>query len=304
MKKIYPYVYLVVASILIGAIGTFVKLIGTDIHFTTMVFYRMLLALIFSLMFVPFLDKETFKKPSKRKLKLYFITGLLASITFTLFMAANLYAPVQNVILITNFAPFFILIWAYLFLNEKITKTKIITLLIAIIGISILNPFRFGENTLGNFLALTQSLFYSFLIISMRKMDISSSIGSIIWFFFFSTIIMLPFPFIFGWGNLTTINLLYILFLGAISTGLAYIFHNLALEKVGAEISSIIMMIVMPLAAISIAYFTIGESLNTRVLIGGGLLIVAGIYLQAHNKKLKSALKETYRTIERHIGFS
>jgi len=303
MRKILPYFYLVLAAIFTGAIGTFVKLLGNDVHFMTIVFYRMLLAFIFVLIVVPFMDKKAFKVTVK-DVRDYFFVGVIAAITFSLFVVANVYAPVQNVVLITSFAPFFVLIWAYFFLKESITKTKIVTLLIAIVGLVILNPFQFGANSIGNFIALGQALFYSFLIVGMREINRDHGIGAVIWFFFFSTLVLLPFPFIFGWGDLSGLNLWYILILGIASTGIAYLFHNMGLQKIGAEISAIVIMIIMPLSAITIAYFVIGEALDLRVLIGGGILIFAGIYLQLHNKKLKKAVKEFVEDVVDLVRFS
>ena len=124
----------------------------------------------------------------------------------------------------------------------------------------------------------------------MRRENKEHTIGAVVWFFFFSTILLLPFPFIFGWGNLSGNIIWYVLGLGVLSTGFAYLFHNLALENIGAEVSSIFVMIVMPLSGILLAFFILEEGLNTRVIIGGIILIAAGIYLQAHNKRFKGAV--------------
>ena len=287
-----PYIYIILTGILTGAIGIFVKLIGSEIHFMTLVFYRMILGFLFVLAVVPFIDKNAFKV-KRKDLKNYFIVGILFASTLSLFVVANLFAPVQNVVLITNFSPFLVLILAYFFLKEKITRTKIITLIIGVVGIIIINPFKIGENTLGNYLALTQMVFYSFLVVRMRKEGKEHSIGAIIWFFLFATLLLLPFPFIFGWGNLSEVIWL-VLGLGIFSTGFAYLFHNLALEKIGAEISSIFIMLTMPLSGILLAFFILGEELNLRIIIGGIILIAAGVYLQAHNKKVKRAFSKIF----------
>lgn len=71
-------------------------------------------------------------------------------------------------------------------------------------------------------------------------------------------------------------------------------FHNLALEKIEAEISSIFIMLTMPLSGILLAFFVLGEELNLRIISGGIILITAGIYLQAHNKKIKKAIRKIF----------
>ena len=172
------YIYLILAGIFVGLIGIFVKLIGSDVHFMTLAFYRMLLALIFIIIVVPFMDKKWYKI-KKEDVSNYFIISFLMVVTFSLFILANSFAPVQNVVLITNFAPFLVLIGAYFVLKEKITRTKIITLIIAIAGIIIINPFKAGENQLGNLIAFVQAISYSLLIIWMRKEGKDHKIGSV-----------------------------------------------------------------------------------------------------------------------------
>ena len=127
----------------------------------------------------------------------------------------------------------------------------------------------------------------------MRKENQEHKIGSVIWFLLFASILLLPFPFIYGFGNLSGVTFWYVLGLGILSTGIAYLFQNLALQKVGAEISSIIIMIVMPLSAIILASFILHEVLNYHVLVGGFILIISGIYLQAHDKKIRKVVRSS-----------
>jgi drug/metabolite transporter (DMT)-like permease len=287
------YLYVIFSGFFVGIIGVFVKLIGDNVHFTTLVFYRMLIALVFVLIFVPFMDKS-FTKVKKRDLFHYFIVGVLLTVTLTLFTVANLFAPVQNVVLITNFAPFLVLILGAFFLREGITKEKVITLIIAFAGIVIINPLQFGENTFGNFLALLQAFFFAILIVVMRKENRVHSISSIIWIFFFATLVLLPFPFIYGFGEFQGNVLWYVIALGVLSTGIAYLLQSLALEKLRADVSSIIIMITMPLSGIIFAFLVLSESLNLRVIAGGVILIVAGIYFQFSNKGFKRAVKTAF----------
>ena len=287
---------MILSGILAGAIGVFVKLIDNKIPIMSLVFYRMFLALIFLLIFVPTLDKKWYKV-KKKDLMHYFIAGLLLAVTLSLFTVANLFAPVQNVVLITNFAPFLVLIWASLFLKEKITKIKVVTLLIAVVGIVILNPFRAGEQMLGNTLALIQAFSYSIMLVWFRRENTEHKIGAVIWFFFFSALLLLPFFLYFGLGDLSGNVIWYVLFLGILSTGLAYLLQNIAFEDMEAEVSSIVIMISMPLTGVLLAMIVLGEMLNLRVIVGGAILIIAGVYLQYHSKRVRASIRKIF-----HLG--
>lgn len=145
--------YLGFGTALLAAIGTLVKLIGNSIHPFTLMFYRVALAFLFLLVVVPFLDKNAFKL-NKRDARNYFLVGFLWTVSATMFVSANLFAPVQNVTLIHSIYPFFVFIFASILLREKVTKTKVFTAIIAFIGLAIINPFQTGGYEIGNLLSL------------------------------------------------------------------------------------------------------------------------------------------------------
>jgi drug/metabolite transporter (DMT)-like permease len=122
----------------------------------------------------------------------------------------------------------------------------------------------------------------------MRKEDIDHDIGDVFWFFLFATLLLLPFPFIYGFGDVGAV-LPWILGLGALSTGLGYLFYNLALEKIEAEIASIVEMIGVPIISVLLAVIIINEDLSAQIIIGGLVLVISGVYLELHNKELNKS---------------
>ncbi len=276
---------MILAALCLATIGVLVKLIGDNVPVMSLNFLRIFIGFIALIIIVPFIDKKWYKI-TKKDAKEFFLIGVVYAIALSLYTAANVFASIQNAVLINYSYPFFVLLFGYFLLKEKVTNTKIITLIIAFIGLAIINPFRFGEDNFGNILALAGALFYALLIVEMRKEDKHHGIGDVIWFLLFASVIMLPFPIMQGLGNISQVWI-YVVLLGFVSTGLAYIFYNLALEKIEAEIGSIIATIITPLVSIILAVLIIGEQLSIRAIIGGGLLILSGLYLEAHNKQLK-----------------
>jgi drug/metabolite transporter (DMT)-like permease len=180
----------------------------------------------------------------------------------------------------------FVLVFAYFILKEKITKHKVITILVTITGLAIINPFQKGDFLLGSILTLVAALVYGLLIVLMRLEDKFETIGAVVWFLFFATLFSVPLPFIFGLGSPTFLEWSYVLGLGVISTGLAYLLINLALETLEAEIVSLLSTTLMPLVAIVLSVILFKETLNLRILIGGTILILAGVYIQVRSKLL------------------
>ncbi len=280
------YLFIVLSAIGSAGIGLFTKLIGSDVPVLTLVFLRFLIATIILSFLAPLLDKNTFQIKKSDVLD-YLIIAALFVINFTLFLAANLLAPIQNVVLINSAYVFILFLLAYFFLGEKITKTKIFTSLLAIVGLIVINPFQTGEFLWGNILAFVSAITFAILMVRLRIADKTHGIGDVFWFFLFATMFSLPFPFIFGFGSIGS-AWFWVLGLGVISTALNYFFFNLALEEIEAEIVSLISLIVVPLTAIILAYIFLNESLNLSTIIGGFILIMAGAYFQLHKKRINS----------------
>ncbi len=282
---------MVLAAICLSAIGVLVKLIGNEVPTMSLNFLRIFIAFLFLLIItlIPQVNPK-YKSIPKRKIKKYFLIGVVYAIALSLHTTSNLFTTVQNAVLLHYLYPFFVLPFAYLLLKENITKTKIITLIIAIIGLIIINPISFNSSRFGNLLALLSAIFYAILITEMRAEDKEHHSASIVWFVFFASIVLLPFAIIDGFGNWLVVWPL-ILILGIFSTGLAYLFYTIALEDIEAESASIITMIITPLISIILAVLIINELIDLQTIIGGIILIIAGIYLETHSKKIKKEEK-------------
>ena len=281
MKKFLP---IVLAGFLFGLIGISVKLINNEINPFTLNFFRFLTAFIILLILSPLIDSGSLKL-NKKNVKPSMIIGLMFAVTTTLFVYSLSKTTISNAVLLQSVQPFFIMFIAYFSLKEKITKTKIVTLLIALIGIYIINPLTTG-NLVGNIAALISGLSFSVLTAYMRYEDKKLHHTSTLWYMFFAALFMLPFPILFGIGELTN-NIYYILMLGGLGTGLAYFFYNMSLEKIEAEVASLFTMILLPLSSIILGVLIIKEQLFINTIIGGSILLVSGIYLEIHIKKVR-----------------
>ncbi|AOU96625.1 hypothetical protein BI364_00040 [Acidihalobacter yilgarnensis] len=74
---------------------------------------------------------------------------------------------------------------------------------------------------------------------------------------------------ILDWANLA--------YLGIAGTALGFVWYYQGIKKIGATRASIFINIV-PISAIALAHFMLGESIDGSLLVGGGL-VIAGVYL-------------------------
>ena len=287
-------------AICLSIIGLFIKLIDNNVHYMTVNFLRIFIGFLFLLIIVPKIDKNTFKL-KKSDLKSYAFIGFLFAVSLSLYTTSLFFTNIQSAVMINYSYPIYMLFFGYIILGEKINNIKIITLILALIGLFIINPISDIGNMTGNLLAVGGSICYALLIVFMRKEDKNHSIGSVVWFLGFASLFTLPFAISFGFDGIGK-SIYYILGLGILSTGLAYLLYNLSLEEIEAEIAGVIAMIITPLVSIILAYTIINEQLNIRTITGGIFLVIAGLYLNLGEKlsiliknKLKIILSKTFK---------
>ncbi|MBI2110029.1 DMT family transporter [Candidatus Woesearchaeota archaeon] len=283
MKK---YIYPIITGISFGLIGVLIRLINNEVPIMTVISLRTIIGFLFFLLVIPRIDKN-YLKITKKDIFNFAIIGVLLAFSMTLFQRAFLSAPVSNVEFLFSIDVIIIGALSFIFLREKITAREVITVIIAMIGIYVMNPF-YGSYVEGNLLAIMSAVFFSIVIVYMRYIDKTHSISTIFWIFMFSALALSPFPFIYGLGNISEVWY-YILTLGILCTGIAYLSMTYALEKLKAEDVSITLIIFEPLTAVILSIFLLAEFPEKTILIGGLLLLLAAVVFETRNKELQKA---------------
>ncbi len=275
---------IVIAGILTGLIGALVKIIVKEVNIMTLSFLRMSIATIFTGLLILIYNKNLFKI-EKGELFHYVRIGLLMAITFSLYVSALKYAPVNNVALITSLNIIIVALIAWIFLKEKLTSNQKIAIPLALVGLIILNPLSAGK-AIGNMLAMIQVIFYSLFIVFLRKEEKHTKIGSVFYFFLFATIFLIPFPIIYGIGNVQNV-IFPLLILGIFSTSLTYLLLSYGLKGVSSETGALLVTVLFPTSSIVFAYLIIREIPDIRAYVGGFLLIIAAIIAISKQRVIK-----------------
>ncbi len=263
----------IIAGILLGLIGIWIKLINKNIPIMTINWTRLTIAFLFFLLFLaPFYRKKIKKF---KDIKGAILVGFLMAVAFSLFSAANFYAPSTNVALITSLYAVITPIFAWFILKEKLSTKKIAAIVIALTGLVIINPLK-TQYLIGTIISLIHPFIFSLFLVYLRKKEKGQDIASMFWFFLFAAIFLIPFPFIYGLGNINE-SIIYILLLGVLSTAVPYILLAYGLEKVPAPQASIIILVTLPLSAITFSYLIFRDIASSTIYFGGALLLIAGV---------------------------
>lgn len=191
------------------------------------------------------------------------------------FIMANKMTTAANAIVLQFTLPIYIMLLAWIFLKKKPDKVSVISGMISLVGIMF---FFFESLSLGgmagNVLALTSGFFYAivFLIKQIPDSDFeSSAIISFVLNF------VIGIPFILQETDGGIMNLSTGVLQGVVQIGLAYIFLNMALDKVPPVGASLISMIEPILNPILVAIFY-GEKIGKISFVGAIIVLASALF--------------------------
>ena len=183
--------YITISAISFSVMALFVKLSG-DIPSIEKTFFRNLVSLIVAFILIVFHKESFFGKKENQKYL------LARSILGTLGIVANFYA-IDNLVLsdstmLNKLSPFFVIIFSYLFLKEKIKPTQVIALIIAFIGTLFIIKPGFSSNIMPSLIGLSSAVFAGSAYTFVRFLGGREKYYTIVFYFSFVSIVsLLPF---------------------------------------------------------------------------------------------------------------
>ena len=212
-----------------------------------------------------------------------FFGGLILSFGFCGYVFAMYNTTVANTNFIIQTQTIFLAIFGYFFLKEKISKTTLISIILAISGILLMvgNTLSPGQ-TIGNLAAFSMPISFAVLILIVRKYPNVDMVPS--------QFIAGIFALIIGYLMSGKINISYYdIFLGFLAgffqLGFGFIFITIGAQRTPSAMVGIIMLteaIFGPLWA----WLFINEEPPTIVITGGTIVIIAVLLQFLHQYKL------------------
>lgn len=196
-----------------------------------------------------------------------------------MYLTATKYASAGLVALLLYLYPFFVAILSVLFLNQKITRIKVLALILALIGTAFtVDPN--GGQLIGILMAIAAALIYSiYIIVGTNVMKhvsaiqsstiIFASAGVVFGVLAFTNGIQLP-QSNFGWYAIAGIVM--------ISTIIPVVLFLAGLERIG-PINAAMLSTLEPVVTVLLAMWLFGDKLQPTVLLGGGMILTSVILL-------------------------
>ncbi|MCK7589687.1 DMT family transporter [Subsaxibacter sp. CAU 1640] len=292
-KRLFAILAVFTVQVLYGLNFTFAKVLMNDhsVPPFALVILRVVGATILFWAVSVFLPQEKIEKKDFLKFFVAAIFGVV--INMLLFLKGlELTTPINASVIITT-TPIIILILSSFFLNEKITKLKIVGVLLGFSGGILLTLLgtsdRVGDNLpLGNLLIFINVIAYSIYIILIKKLTNKYHPFTFIkWLFLFGSIMVIPFGYSdlisIEWTDFTSDAWFAVVFVVVGATFGTYLLNPLALRQLKASTIGIFIYL-QPVIA-GIFAIIMGADTIEFVKIAAMLLIFAGVFLVSKRPK-------------------
>ncbi|WP_416770196.1 DMT family transporter [Pseudomonas sp. RHF3.3-3] len=269
---------LVTGSALLGVAPVIVKALPFDAEVSA--FYRVLLAIPFMLLICALQPVQLLRLPRNWN---FYGLALLATLFFTADLAVMHLAirrtDVAVATLLTNCAPFFVVLMGLLGIIDKPRKIEILFLLLAIGGMYVLcimgKPVT--RNYAGEGIALLAAFFYAGYIVSIKKLREYDCTPALLMLLITASCSLLLFPtFILSGAPIPHDSSTWLLLLALVLCGqvVGQLLVTLALKKLSASFSSLVLLL-QPVIATILSWSLLGEVLTAIQLSGMTIILLA-----------------------------
>ena len=255
------------------------KYLADEVHIFEIVFLRCALVVV---ILSPFLFKQGKKSLFTKQPKNQIYRVVTNSIAILLFFFGLSISPLSLATVLNFTAPIFTVIFAIIFLKEKLTTHRLISLVLGFIGVMcVLRPDL--SINLGGILVLLSSLVWASSLIFIKKLTKTDSAVTIS---LYAGVGMMPATFAAAYPYLEEINFvqfLFILFI-AVSGTTAQTLLNSALKR--GELSFLLPLDFLRLiwsVLLGVALF--GESTSVFLWLGGLFILVASTLIVTSDRK-------------------
>ncbi|PGZ07960.1 EamA family transporter [Bacillus cereus] len=259
----------------------------------TLVWLRFIIAFIVLYAILKIAEKKQKKKATIRKkdwLLFAWIGFIGYFISITCQFIGTKLSDAHTGSLVTSATPAFMVIFAALILKEKLTARRLLSTIIATIGVIIVIGWdiEIGSYFIGTIILVGAAITWALLSIYVKIASAQfSSLVITTYAIFFSLFFITPFMI---WEiqstSIEAVNtyvILGVLYLGIVSTAGAFFLWNTGLELMDASIGSLFFFF-QPIVGSLLGWFLLNETLNSNFFIGG-ILIICSVLITTLEKK-------------------
>ena len=280
------------AMLIFGTIGLFVK--NIDLTSSEIALVRGVIGGIV-LIIVSLLTKHKVSfKDVKENLLLLLLSGGAIGLNWIFLFQAYKYTTISNATLSYYFAPVFVMLLSPLILKEKLTLKKILCVACAMLGMMFIvgnsGGVAEGRNDfLGISYGLAAAAFYASVVLMNKFLKNLKSLETTYIQLILAAVVLMPYVFTvegFNIFRMPVSSIPYILILGVVHTGLAYLLYFSSLKELKGQTIAV-MSYIDPISAVIISAIFLRERMGVLQIVGGTLILGSTLISELTKSKEK-----------------
>lgn len=285
-EKYKGVIYIILSAFCFALMNTFVRLSG-DLPSLQKSFFRNLVALVFAAVLL-LKNRKDFHF-NKRNLPLLTLRAFFGTVGILCNFYAIDHLVLADASMLNKMSPFFVVIFSFLFLKERINKVQTTAVIIAFLGsLLIIKPSFSNAELLPALMGFIGGMCAGAAYTAVRRLGQKGESGSFVVFFFsaFSCAVTLPFL-IFQYSEMSWLQLVYLLCAGLAAAGgqfsiTAAYFHAPAKEISVYDYSQIVF-------AALIGFVVFGQIPDIYSFIGYAVICAMAVAMFIYNNRKTNA---------------
>lgn len=273
------YGEIITAMLIWGSVGIFVRIAGQPA--ATIVFFRVFTAFLLLALFT-LLRKKTVSLGGYAPLAV--LSGIFIAVNWLFFFKSIQTTTIGNAVLTYYTAPVLAILWARLFLKERLERRVFQALPLAAIGLLLMTSdyeFSLSSNDfIGILLGLAGAFFYSLVVVMVKYMSNVPSQTLVMVQMGVSSLFFLPFVLL-NPPLLTPLSAGAMVTMGIVHSALALSIYFSSLQKIKIQHASVLSYI-DPVSALLYAYLIFNETPGLYTLLGGFCVLLASWLVIRH----------------------
>lgn len=277
--------FILMSSLFFALMAAVVKYLG-DIPTVEKIFFRNLIATLTAFVIV----KKNGKSLAGNNIKLLLLRSSFGLLGIAAYFYALSQMRLSDAVILNKMSPFFVVVFASIFLKEKISKMQIAALITAAVGaVFVIRP-GFDSNIFPALIALLSSLFAGIAYTIVRELRKTDSAAAVVFYFsLFSTIVMIPFILTGGFVVPAGNDILALAALGVFAAAGQLFMTNAYRHAEASEISIYTYANIVFSSLLGLLFF---QEMPDLITITGGILIITAGYINYKSKKSNNLSKK------------
>lgn len=277
----------IIAMLIFGTIGIFVK--NIELTSSEIALSRGFIGSVVLIISSFVLSKRISIKAIQKNFFILLFSGIAVGMNWIFLFQGYKYTSISNATLSYYFAPVFVTIAAPFILKERITISKFLCVIMALLGMFCIvgvGSLNGKSDVIGIAYGLAAAAFYASVILMNKFLKGIESIEITFTQLIIAAITLLPYVIISEGIKIFHVPLTsipYILILGIVHTGLAYLLYFSSLQGLKGQTIAVLSYI-DPVFAVLISAFLLKENLGIFQIIGGILILGSSFLSEILNR--------------------